>query len=319
MYLLHRSVGPSVQFLYSGCMIAAKFRIMTIEQRAVRGTAENFVICDTQKSYSENLFRRLSEKLSGYFQFHVFHDIENLKIAAKSMQVNILLIGEEYGKEDRDEIPARQKYLLIGEKIPNERSPTEIPFFRYQSVSSMLELLLQEKDQENSEVQTHQIQLVSDRSQTVKANVNGLIGIYSPVHRIGKTRFAMRMGRVLSESIPTLYLNLVWKISTLISHMNGVDYIAPIRAEQDFREVTKEEWNQLLDLILEKSIYKVIILDLGDTVDGLYDLLGRCSKVYTPYILKKTVRRRMGKPRNPVALEASASKITEFPDRERKS
>ena len=86
-----------------------------------------------------------------------------------------------------------------------------------------------------------------------------------------------------------------------------------------------------------------IILDLGDTVDGLYDLLGRCSKVYTPYIeegaakaklnqyeenlrsagygeiLKKTVRRRMGKPRNPVALEASASKITEFPDRERKS
>lgn len=152
MYLLHRSVGPSVQFLYSGCMIAAKFRIMTIEQRAVRGTAENFVICDTQKSYSENLFRRLSEKLSGYFQFHVFHDIENLKIAAKSMQVNILLIGEEYGKEDRDEIPARQKYLLIGEKIPNERSPTEIPFFRYQSVSSMLELLLQEKDQENSEV-----------------------------------------------------------------------------------------------------------------------------------------------------------------------
>ena len=173
MYLLHRSVGPSVQFLYSGCMIAAKFRIMTIEQRAVRGTAENFVICDTQKSYSENLFRRLSEKLSGYFQFHVFHDIENLKIAAKSMQVNILLIGEEYGKEDRDEIPARQKYLLIGEKIPNERSPTEIPFFRYQSVSSMLELLLQEKVQENSEVQTNQIQLVSDRSQTVKANVNG--------------------------------------------------------------------------------------------------------------------------------------------------
>ncbi len=151
MYLLHRSVGPSVQFLYSGCMIAAKFRIMTIEQRAVRGTAENFVICDTQMSYSENLFRRLSEKLSGYFQFHVFHDIENLKIAAKSMQVNILLIGKEYEKEDRDEIPARQKYLLIGEKIPNKRSPTEIPFFRYQSVSSMLELLLQEKDQENRE------------------------------------------------------------------------------------------------------------------------------------------------------------------------
>ena len=117
----------------------------------------------------------------------------------------------------------------------------------------------------------------------------------------------------------------------------------PTLEQKENSIMTKEEWNQLLDLILEKSIYKVIILDLGDTVDGLYDLLGRCSKVYTPYIeegaakaklnqyeenlrsagygeiLKKTVRRRMGKPRNPVALEASASKITEFPDRERKS
>ena len=143
------------------------------------------------------------------------------------MQVNILLIGEEYGKEDRDEIPARQKYLLIGEKIPNERSPTEIPFFRYQSVSSMLELLLQEKVQENSEVQTNQIQLVSDRSQTVKANVNGLIGIYSPVHRIGKTRFAMRMGRVLSESIPTLYLNL--------EGYSGLNYYLPEESGNDKR------------------------------------------------------------------------------------
>ena len=56
----------------------------------------------------ENLFQKII--LRNYpviFSFTVFHDIENLKIAAKSMQVNILLIGEEYGKEDRDEIPAR--------------------------------------------------------------------------------------------------------------------------------------------------------------------------------------------------------------------
>lgn len=203
------------------------------------------------------------------------------------MQVNILLIGEEYGKEDRDEIPARQKYLLIGEKIPNERSPTEIPFFRYQSISSMLELLLQEKVQENSEVQTHQIQLVSDRSQTVKANVNGLIGIYSPVHRIGKTRFAMRMGRVLSESIPTLYLNRrVFRIKLLPAgrirneswrsavlheagkYQSGMEdqyFDQPYEwgglyrtdpGRTRFQRSDKEEWNQLLDLITEKVFTK---------------------------------------------------------------
>ena len=125
MYLLHRSVGPSVQFLYSGCMIAAKFRIMTIEQRAVRGTAENFVICDTQKSYSENLFRRLSEKLSGYFQFHVFHDIENLKIAAKSMQVNILLIGEEPVVEEPVRVEPKKVEAVQPQKAAAEKKADE--------------------------------------------------------------------------------------------------------------------------------------------------------------------------------------------------
>ena len=179
-------------------MIAAKFRIMTIEQRAVRGTAENFVICDTQKSYSENLFRRLSEKLSGYFQFHVFHDIENLKIAAKSMQVNILLIGEEYGKEDRDEIPARQKYLLIGEKIPNERSPTEIPFFRYQSVSSMLELLLQEKVQEKAQKEVQEKEQKELRQEVkpedqqeqadMRAGIQAVVQVRHPKYGVGVLR-----------------------------------------------------------------------------------------------------------------------------------
>ena len=173
MYLLHRSVGPSVQFLYSGCMIAAKFRIMTIEQRAVRGTAENFVICDTQKSYSENLFRRLSEKLSGYFQFHVFHDIENLKIAAKSMQVNILLIGEEYGKEDRDEIPARQKYLLIGEKIPNERIRYDIESILQQyeeEAKNRKEKSKEEKIREESKREKDRIEMEENQNIEVQEN-----------------------------------------------------------------------------------------------------------------------------------------------------
>lgn len=374
MYLLYQSVGPLMQYLYSGCMIAAKFRTMTIEKRAVRRTAENFVICDTQEIYSENLLRRLAEELSGHFQYHVFHDIEKLKTAVKDMQVSVLMIGEEYCREDRDKIPAKRKYLLTGERKPEERSISEIPFFRYQSVSSMLEIL-QEERKENVRQQEKCVPVITEKMPAVKSALTGLIGVYSPVHRIGKTRFAMRMGRVLSETAPTLYLNLegysgmnyylpeeagmnlgdllycmkqeninpVWKISTLISHMNGLDYIAPIRTEQDFRKVTEEEWNQLLDLILEKSIYETIVLDLGDAVNGLYDLLGRCSRVYTPYIeegaakaklnqyeenlraagcgeiLRKTVKRRMGKPRSPTRPVNQAGKITEFPGGEGKS
>ena len=31
-------------------------------------------------------------------------------------------------------------------------------------------------------------------------------------------------------------------------------------------------------------IYKAVILDLGDCVSGLYDILKKCSRIYTPYI-----------------------------------
>ena len=41
-----------------------------------------------------------------------------------------------------------------------------------------------------------------------RIKTRGMIGIYSPVHRIGKTRFAMNLGQKLSEKAPVLYLNL---------------------------------------------------------------------------------------------------------------
>ena len=38
--------------------------------------------------------------------------------------------------------------------------------------------------------------------------VRGMIGIYSPVHRIGKTKFALRLGQKMARQVPVLYLNL---------------------------------------------------------------------------------------------------------------
>lgn len=52
-----------------------------------------------------------------------------------------------------------------------------------------------------------------------------------------------------------------------------LDYIMPISNENDLREVTKKEWIYFLDTIMDQCIYKAVILDLGDCVSGLYDIL----------------------------------------------
>ena len=184
--------------------------------------------------------------------------------------------------------------------------------------------------------------------------MRGLIGVYSPIHRIGKTKFALRLGRQIAEKVPVLYLNLEsysggnyyfpedtgsdmgdllyymrqdkinlgLKLSTMVGQSEGVDYIMPMRYERDLRDVTSSEWKELIDIILEKCIYETIILDLGDSVDGLYDILRKCSRIYTLYIeegaaeakliqyeenlrnagyadvLSRTVKRRAGRAKN---------------------
>ena len=72
-----------------------------------------------------------------------------------------------------------------------------------------------------------------------------------------------------------------------------MDYIHPMKNEQDLRSVRGEEWIRLLDMVLEKCIYEVIILDLGDAVCGLYEILRKCDRIYTPYIRESAAEAKL--------------------------
>ena len=72
-----------------------------------------------------------------------------------------------------------------------------------------------------------------------------------------------------------------------------MDYIKPMKNEQDLRAVSGGEWLSLLDLIFEKCIYETVILDLGDAVSGLYDVLKKCSRVYTLYLNEEAAQAKL--------------------------
>lgn len=142
-----------------------------------------------------------------------------------------------------------------------------------------------------------------------------LIGVYSPVHRIGKTKYALELGRELSKEGPVLYLNLEeysgtsyyfpeetehnltdllyylrqdkanigLRISAMAGRSGALDYISPMPVIQDLRAVEEAEWLRLFEALFDQSIYKSVILDLGDGVNGLYRILRECRTVYTLY------------------------------------
>ena len=356
-------------FFIRAARIRSKIQIMS--ENKIKGVSGCFVICDVQEEYSDHLFQILSEQFEGEYQFHLFHDLQKMTGFFAKNSAEILVIGEEYGNEAIQKAGALQKFILTGS--PGERKDTEnIPLFRYQSAEGMIKMIRKyagrgrrgsggsgtEKSgvaDRNGMIRSREGESVCEKRRTARIRddppVRGLIGIYSPVHRIGKTRFALRLGQKAACRVPVLYLNLEgcsggryyfqegadkdlgdllyflkqerddWglKLSAMAARKNGMDYILPMRNEQDLRSVSGEEWIRLLDMILEKCIYEVVILDLGDAVSGLYDILRKCERIYTPYIcegaaeakleqyeeslraagyadiLAKTVKKRVGK------------------------
>lgn len=297
-----------------------------------RNVSGSFVVCDEQEDYIEHLFAILSEQLSGEYQFHLFHNPAKMLEFMETEETEALLIGEEYREKIADMSKVRRVFILT-DVMKDHAENDMIPVFRYQSASQILNQIrsgIKIPDRRIS-VQKQGKKRIRDepeavnvrektRSMAPKVSVSvqtrGLIGVYSPVHRIGKTRFAMRLGEKLSGQVPVLYLNLEGyaggsyyflekteqdlgdliyclkqertdhglKISSMTGRSGGMDYIMPMENESDLRSVRGEEWISLFDQILEKCIYEAVILDLGDCIDGLYDILRNCSRVYTPYI-----------------------------------
>lgn len=139
------------------------------------------------------------------------------------------------------------------------------------------------------------------------------IGIYSPVKRCMQTCFALTMGQILSENHSVLYLNfehyagdgellitepgrdlsdLLFFLSakrekfrlrfqTAVRRKGNMDYIPPVRAGQTLLTVPGEEWVDLLNQLVEMGEYEYVIMDLSDSIQGLFDLLRMCHKVFT--------------------------------------
>ena len=300
---------------------------MSEEKR--RNVSGSFVVCDEQEDYIEHLFAILSEQLSGEYQFHLFHDPAKMLEFMETEEAEVLLIGEEYRKRIED-LSKVQRIFVLTDIMKEHTENNVIPVFRYQSVSQILSQIksgikipdrrisVQKNGRKRirDEPETVDLQETRSADPRVSLQTRGLIGVYSPVHRIGKTRFAIRLGEKLSEQVPVLYINLEGyagggyyfpeeteydlgdliycmkqeradhglKISSMAGRLGGMDFIMPMENESDMRSVRGEEWISLFDQILEKCIYEVVILDLGDCIDGLYDILRNCSRVYTPYI-----------------------------------
>ncbi len=258
------------------------------------------MICEGEKEYAKKLVSIFRGQKNLKCQLYSFQNVEQLSSFAQDHKIHILLISEEFPKEIRQQIKADLCCVLTTGK--EELTSEEKGVYKYQSGERILEFVL------------NLLEISSEKTRKRELPFT-LIGVYSPVHRIGSTKFALELGRKLSKKGPVLYMNLeaysggeytdlenngnnlgdllyyfrlgqknIEKyISAMTQQIGGVEYIPPISVSRELLEVTQDEWLRLFQTIQEECVYQTVILDLGDYIQGLYEILQNCNTVYTLY------------------------------------
>ncbi|MCI8389094.1 MAG: hypothetical protein HFE63_11625 [Clostridiales bacterium] len=141
-----------------------------------------------------------------------------------------------------------------------------------------------------------------------------VIGVYSPIGRAQKTSFALTLGQILARERAVLYLNLesysgfeqifeetyertlsdllyfvrqenagiIHRLNGMVRSIQNLDYVPPALSPMDIQCTAGQEWLRLFEEIDRNSNYEVLLLDLGDGVQELYQILDYCRKVYVP-------------------------------------
>ena len=217
-------------------------------------------------------------------------------------KIDFLFISSEYPEDSRKQVKAGMVFVIAPEReVALENR--EVPIYKYQPGDQILAEMIR------------QCSISGDEKQiflkiTGKKNCR-VIAVYSPVRRIGKTTYAIRLGRKLAKEANVLYLgmetyggegghfpegtqtladvlyyarqeqsNIGTVLTTIVRHSENLDYIVPMPVSEDIKEIDSEEWIRLIQKIIEQSIYEIVILDMDEGVRDIYRVLRICNEIH---------------------------------------
>ena len=260
-------------------------------------------VCDGEAEYASHFVDYLSQPgiREGFpFEVQAFTDESAAENFCEKNKVQFLLIsqtlyeaGEEWNAEN---------VLVLTE---DNRTPAGVPCIgKYQPMENMVRKILELSVESGVLFPV----AATDRPGNMK-----LIGIYSPVRRCLQTTFSFTLGQLLARKHKVLYLNFEsfsglgrmlqrefqadlsdliyflhnkdgrfpYRLEGIAQKVNGLDMIPPAFSALDLQEVKKEEWMALFSELEKSGMYEYVILDLSESIQGLFDILQKCSRVYT--------------------------------------
>ncbi len=258
------------------------------------------VLCDTEEEYAQHMTDYLNKSRELPWKIHTYTNVREL-MKEEGRGPAILVVSESAYEEELQKLEALRTVVLSESGVMKWEGVCYVD--KYRQAEDVLKELLH-----------IYMEIADTRLPKLKKCSNiTLIGNYSPVHRAMQTSFALTMGQILAKEHATLYLNfehyagipelrpdiqspdmadLLYflkadserfglRLRSICKRMGSMDYIPPMKSGQNLLTVTALEWAALLQRIEELGEYEYVILDLSESMQGLFEILRGCSMVFT--------------------------------------
>ncbi len=252
-----------------------------------------FVIAGKESGYIHRLYEYILSCYSQDFEIVLFTDEEALGKYLKNIHAEILVCEEGFRIKDKENV---ETFIGLSE-TPGVHGMV----YKYTACDSIMKNIMA-------------ICATEKPADPVKKSASkALIGVYTPIKRCFQTTFAITLGQILAKSHRVLYLNFesfsgfeilrnrqggtdLWdlvyfseceegnfnyRINSIKEKIGELDYISPVKLFTRYEEVSAKKWERLLNNLLTATDYEYIILDLSECVNGLLNILRKCTKIYT--------------------------------------
>lgn len=258
-------------------------------------------ICDPEQEYAYRLMDALSHREEFPFEIFTFTSTQKLRECLTDRPAEFLILPETAFHADMEGRLA-SKILLLWD-TDGEHCPDLPGISKYSGVTKIMKKIMETASQNGSVSFLPAVQ--TDHSVR-------FLGIYTPVSRCLQTTFAFTIGQLLARNHKVLYLNFecysglskvlernfesdfsdllyflqssqgefLARLYRNVESINGMDMIPSAFSGFDIFRMEGEEWVRLMEL-LQMSRYDYVILDLSDGVQGLFEILRRCNRIYT--------------------------------------
>ena len=263
-----------------------------------------FAVCDLEAEYARNFMEYLNRKNNLPFEVQAFTSVESLIAYAGELHVELLLISADAMCREVRELNIGKIVILTEGTRPEELDIYD-EVYKYQSSAEILREVMACYGEEKT--------AFSLQSPVLRRKTE-ILGVYSPLGRCLKTSFAWTLGQILSAEQKVLYLNMeeysgfeelmqkkfsctlsdllyyarqkdpgmIMKLNSMVQSTGQLDFIPPVQSPEDIRGTSWQDWEYLFQELCLHGTYEVIVVDMGNGIEELFQLLDLCKIIYMP-------------------------------------